>query len=291
MCLDMPGAGFPINSAGQEPRRWKCGLEYDKKLAVQTSQKEPWMAKSLLALVVGAILLAGCQKKTSMIDPLPAPNLDGPVVARPAQPTAPPRTAAPASTATAAKPKPRPGGVPEDWVPSATPNAWRWIVVHHSATPAGNATTMDRAHRAKGWDELGYHFVIGNGTNSGDGQIEVGPRWPKQKWGAHAKTPDQQFNNYGIGICLVGNFDIDRPTPAQMQALSRLTSYLMHTYHIPISHVIGHSDTKPTDCPGRNMSVATLRRMAGQLAEDTSPLEPAGPGPTASAELLMPAAR
>src|SRR5205085_5735399 len=123
--------------------------------------------------------------------------------------------------------------------------------------------------RAKGWDELGYHFVIGNGTGSRDGQIEVGSRWPKQKWGAHAKTPDQQFNNYGIGICLVGNFDVDRPSPAQVRSLSRLVAFLMKTYNIPASHVIGHGETKPTDCPGRNMSVAQIRQMAiTQLAED-----------------------
>jgi 5-methylcytosine-specific restriction endonuclease McrA len=36
---------------------------------------------------------------------------------------------------------------------------------------------FDRSHRDKGWDELGYHFVIGNGTSSGDGVVEVGTRW------------------------------------------------------------------------------------------------------------------
>src|SRR5262249_52623291 len=121
---------------------------------------------------------------------------------------------------------PRPG-VPSDWIPTAAAHEWRWIVIHHSATPNGNAASFDREHRAKGWDELGYHFVIGNGTYSRDGQIEVGPRWPKQKWGAHAKTADEQFNNFGIGICLVGNFDLDRPSAAQLQAVAKLTAYLM----------------------------------------------------------------
>src|ERR1041385_8262261 len=92
----------------------------------------------------------------------------------------------------------------------------------------------------------------------------------KQKWGAHAKTPDEQFNNYGIGICLVGNFDLDRPSPAQLQSVAKLTAYLMQTYHIPASHVIGHSDTKPTDCPGRHVSVVDIRRLASQLAQQTT---------------------
>jgi N-acetyl-anhydromuramyl-L-alanine amidase AmpD len=175
--------------------------------------------------------------------------------------------------------------VPQEWIPSAPANSWRWIVIHHSATPAGSAALIDRAHRAQGWDEMGYHFVIGNGTASRDGQIEVGTRWPKQKWGAHAKTPDQQYNNFGIGICLVGNFDIDRPSAAQLRSVAKLTAYLMRTYHIPANHVIGHSDTKATDCPGRHMSVADIRRLASQLAQDTGT---AAPTQTASAELLRP---
>jgi N-acetyl-anhydromuramyl-L-alanine amidase AmpD len=123
-------------------------------------------------------------------------------------------------------------------------------------------------HRAKGWDELGYHFVIGNGTGSGDGQIEVGPRWAKQKWGAHAKTADQRYNNYGIGICLVGNFDIERPTRAQMESVARLVGYLMKTYRIPAVAVVGHSETKATECPGRHMNVAEVRRVVGRLVEE-----------------------
>src|SRR5262249_31675440 len=105
----------------------------------------------------------------------------------------------------------------------------------------------------------------GNGTNSGNGQVEPSARWPIQKWGAHAKTPDNQFNDYGIGICLVGNFDVDRPTAAQIQSLNRLVAYLMKTYNIPANHVLGHRETKPTDCPGRNFSVVAVRKAAAQM--------------------------
>jgi len=137
-------------------------------------------------------------------------------------------------------------------------------------------------HKQKGWDELGYHFVIGNGTNSGDGQVEVGPRWPRQKWGAHAKTPDNRFNDYGIGICLVGNFDIERPTAAQMNALAKLTAYLMQTYNISADHIVGHGDTKATDCPGRNLSIAQLRQMASRLAA----ADERAPAATPAAQML-----
>jgi hypothetical protein len=156
----------------------------------------------------------------------------------------------------------READAPPSWIPWATPRPWKWIVVHHSATAAGGAARFDKMHRAKGWDELGYDFVIGNGTDTRDGQIEVGSRWPKQKYGAHAKTPNEQYNNYGIGICLVGNFDIDYPTQKQMASLARLCAYMMITYHITPDRLLFHRDTKPTDCPGKHMHRDVVRKMA-----------------------------
>jgi hypothetical protein len=211
-----------------------------------------------------------------MVDPLPPPNFGGPTLA-PAAPTPPPGPVAgvavpPPAAPVAVKPPPAPPhavaavppGTPRDWVPSAAANKWSWIVIHHSATSVGGAARFNKDHQAKGWDELGYHFVIGNGTDTGNGQVEVGGRWAKQKWGAHAKTADNRFNEHGIGICLVGNFDLTRPSDAQMKSLSKLVAYLMKTYHIPADHVIGHGDTKPTECPGRNMSIAAVRRLSTQ---------------------------
>jgi len=223
------------------------------------------MAKHAL-LLISLLMLTGCQTQTSMVQTLPPPSLDAPRVARRNAPASPPVAANPDSRST---PTPTVAGVPREWIPIASPRPWRWIVIHHSATPAGGAVAFDKMHRQKGWDELGYHFVIGNGTDTRDGQIEVGPRWPKQKWGAHAKTADNRYNDYGIGICLVGNFDVDRPTAAQMRSLSKLVAYLMRTYHIPADRVLGHGDTKPTDCPGRHMSVASVRRMATQILADS----------------------
>jgi hypothetical protein len=138
------------------------------------------------------------------------------------------------------------------------------VVVHHSATAGGGAAAFDRMHKAKGWDGLGYDFVIGNGTDTADGQVEVGFRWKQQITGAHARTPDNRYNEYGIGICLVGNFDVDRPTAAQMQSLSKLVAYLTRTYRITPDNVIGHRDTKSTECPGKFMNVEIVRRSVGQ---------------------------
>lgn len=150
------------------------------------------------------------------------------------------------------------------WRVDGPERPWRFIVIHHSATTVGNATEFDRMHREKGWDELGYHFVIGNGTGSGNGQIEIGSRWPKQKHGAHCKVEGHpEYNDVGIGICLVGNFDVTRPTEGQMAALAKLVRSLMDRYNIPRNRIYGHGQLKPTDCPGRYFDYNDLWRRLG----------------------------
>lgn len=69
-----------------------------------------------------------------------------------------------------------------------------------------------------------------------------------------------EYNDVGIGICLVGNFNERHPSGAQMESLGRLIRYLMDRYGIPLGHVYGHGQLKPTDCPGRRFSYADLNR-------------------------------
>ncbi len=262
------------------------------------------MAKWYFPLVTAGLLtLVGCQAQSTqslVVDSMPAPSFTGPVM----QDNVPqgsviasmPMQAAQSTKAAAAAPKhvvPTPPhvngreGTPSGWTPLVKANAWKWIVIHHSATPTGGAAAFDKMHKAKGWDELGYHFVIGNGTDTHDGQIEVGGRWTKQKWGAHTKTPDNQFNEHGIGICLVGNFDVSHPSDAQLKSVAKLVSYLMKTYHIPADHVLGHRDCKSTDCPGKFMSLAKVRQLSVQmLANAGETVTPDAVATLASGEML-----
>jgi hypothetical protein len=162
----------------------------------------------------------------------------------------------------------------ETWYPRGMRISPRWtsIVIHHSATDQGAASVFDKYHREKnGWDELGYHFVIGNGSYTPDGHIEVGARWHKQKHGAHCKTPDNYYNNHGIGICLVGNFEKTSPTARQMAALVRLTRFLAEECHIPAYRVTTHRCVNSkTRCPGRYFSLATVQRALAQPATASS---------------------
>src|SRR4029077_329987 len=118
---------------------------------------------------------------------------------------------------------------PDDlFAPPKADRPWKYVVLHHSANPTGSYGDIDKEHRKRlGWEGCGYHFVIGNGTGSPDGQIEVARRWSEQKHGVHSrngKHPD--VNEYGIGICLVGDLDEAPPTPRQIAAAKALIAYL-----------------------------------------------------------------
>jgi hypothetical protein len=149
---------------------------------------------------------------------------------------------------------------------SVATGRWKWIVGHHSAIKNGNAAIYDREHRRRGMENgLAYHFVIGNGIDSGDGEIEIGPRWVRQIKGGHVHR--EEINEVGIGICLVGNFEETIPTSKQLKAFRELVNYLR-------SDVVGkkvrfavHREIDPgrTVCPGRYFPVAQMHRLYGQF--------------------------
>jgi N-acetyl-anhydromuramyl-L-alanine amidase AmpD len=136
--------------------------------------------------------------------------------------------------------------------------SWAYIVLHHSATARGSAESFDKIHKQKGWDGLGYHFVIGNGTESKDGEIEVGFRWKEQREGAHAGNTI--YNELGIGICLVGNFETALPTQKQCESLHALLRLLTELLAIPTSNITKHQTVREeeTACPGKLFPFAQI---------------------------------
>ncbi|TVP77516.1 MAG: LysM peptidoglycan-binding domain-containing protein [Puniceicoccaceae bacterium] len=136
---------------------------------------------------------------------------------------------------------------------------WRRIVVHHSAIKHGNAAIYDRAHRRRNMQNgLAYHFIIGNGIDSGDGEIEVGPRWRNQLLGGHVRS--YQINLTAIGICLVGNFEIEHPSRRQLDAFVQLMDWLRDEVIPGAREFAGHRDLRgeQTICPGKNFPLAAM---------------------------------
>jgi N-acetylmuramoyl-L-alanine amidase len=145
---------------------------------------------------------------------------------------------------------------------------WQFIVVHNSGTRQGNARVFDYYHKhvRRMQNGLAYHFVIGNGTSTGNGQVEVGDRWRRQINGGHVHS--DYLNNISLGICLVGDFNRDQPTRAQLDACEELIRFLRDRCGktergtIPVKP---HRDINPprwpTDCPGDAFPYSWFRRF------------------------------
>jgi hypothetical protein len=139
--------------------------------------------------------------------------------------------------------------------PSAAGRSWDAIVLHHSATTGGSVASIDAVHRrqkdAQGqpWLGIGYHFVVGNGSAMGDGEVRPTFRWRRQLPGAHAGEHD--YNEHGIGVCLIGNFNEQAPTTRQLAAVTSLIKSLSQQYAISRERIVRHADVHATLCPGR----------------------------------------
>ncbi len=131
---------------------------------------------------------------------------------------------------------------------------WKRITIHHSAVPSRNlgkaslpqvADTIRRIQlehmRDRHWGDIGYHFLI-----DPQGRVFQGRSLDWQ--GAHAEGANNVAN---IGICLLGNFDRERPDPRALRALEQLVGSLCKKSSIPPSAVRGHEQYKATVCPGR----------------------------------------
>jgi hypothetical protein len=146
--------------------------------------------------------------------------------------------------------------------PRVRRNRWKYVVVHHSGAATGNARIIDVYHRQKGMENgLAYHFVIGNGRQSKDGQIEVGPRWIRQQPGGHLY--DEHLNEVSIGICLVGDFNRAAPSKRQIAAATELIRYLNQRCGGKKLIFRGHREinSRPTDCPGRLFPLRAFHRL------------------------------
>lgn len=156
---------------------------------------------------------------------------------------------------------------PHKWapLPSAENSAqWQAIVIHHTATPTGSAAEIDMLHKKRGFDGLGYDFIINNGQGNPDGLVEVGYRWRDQLVGAHCRPEnciDNYWNTHAIGIALVGNFEIHHPTERQYASLEELVGFLKQRYTVANNQIWGHQQVpgSHTQCPGRHFSLNRLR--------------------------------
>lgn len=118
------------------------------------------------------------------------------------------------------------------------------IIVHCTATPVSrqlNVKDIATYHRQRGFEDIGYHYLIGLG-----GEVEKGR--PSEMIGAHCLG----HNDRSIGVAYVGGLDAagnpaDTRTEAQKRSLLELLVKLKLKY--PLAKIHGHRDFAAKACP------------------------------------------
>lgn len=152
----------------------------------------------------------------------------------------------------------------------------RLLVVHHSALlvqgdprpPEQRVRALYKYHAInKGWGDIGYNFIVDE-----NGQVYEGRQGGKGVIGGHAYC-----NNTGtIGIVVMGNFELEEPSQAQVRGLQRLLASLAQEYNIDVNRsvqfhgkvfaapIVGHRDLLSTLCPGYSL-LGSLAQIVGHV--------------------------
>jgi hypothetical protein len=143
---------------------------------------------------------------------------------------------------------------------SAEPRTWLLreagvfsrITVHHQGAGQAcsrheNAVASDidgvfGGHRRIGYADIGYHFVV-----DFDGRV-----WEARSLayvGAHVSGQ----NDGNIGVLVLGNFNLQKPSTLALDAVRALTGALRTRFSIAADQLYGHRDLGASLCPGRHL--------------------------------------
>lgn len=163
---------------------------------------------------------------------------------------------------------------------------WKGIVIHHSATVDGKTSdwegikkyhtswrfnddiiTAEKAKELevqgkkgvlKPWSDIGYHI----GIEDDGGKIVVKEGRKLAYIGGHAK----EFNSTHIGLCVIGNFDVEVPPLDKWTATIDIVAYFRKLFSLTIDSIVGHRETftlrgVPVEktCPGKLWNMIKFR--------------------------------
>ncbi|MDJ0791827.1 MAG: N-acetylmuramoyl-L-alanine amidase [Acidimicrobiia bacterium] len=134
------------------------------------------------------------------------------------------------------------------------------LTVHHagdqSATTGPERYRVWQAwHQKRGWGDLAYHYIVGV-----DGTIY------QARNTRYAGDTGTNYDPAGhFLVVLEGNFEIEQPTPAQLDSLVRILAWASQRFDVSPDTIGGHRDHAATACPGENLYTYIA---SGDLARD-----------------------
>lgn len=144
------------------------------------------------------------------------------------------------------------GSTPQE-IPESRKHTPKYITIHHAGVkwkagsdPAKFVKSMQAwGQRDKGWPDLAYHFLI-----APDGRIFEGRDM------AYEPESNTKYDLQGhIGVEMMGSFEQERVSEAQLKSVTALVAWLSQELKIPTDQIATHRDRAQgqTTCPGKDL--------------------------------------
>lgn len=142
------------------------------------------------------------------------------------------------------------------------------VTLHHTGDSRPLGPTDDPVARLRGlqswgaaernWWDVPYHYLLDL-----EGDVHEGRDWHFMGETNTTYDPSGHFL-----ISMIGNYDHQEPTPAQLAAIADMMAYALRSFNLPLEKIGGHYHYAETGCPGkylrRYLEDGTLRRMVAE---------------------------
>ena len=170
----------------------------------------------------------------------------------------------------------------------------RGAVVHHTAGSNTYAMADSKAivratqayHvKSRGWCDIGYNFLVDK-----YGQIFEGRRGGMDRAVRAAHSGNAAVNTYTMGVSMMGNYDVTRPSAALKASMVKLIGWRLGTNFVKakgtyaiggltLNRIAGHRNVVSTECPGRygyawlSESGGLRDRVEAYMSQYSSPIK------------------
>jgi len=241
--------------------------EQHEQMAFDVSRRELLRtgAVGLVALSAGGLLLGGCSTQRVAANDVPEPRWPGSGQAPTPGRRWEPLPDNPTPNVVAIHRSEWAKGAPIGSRMDRADRPYQRITLHHDGMPdpfystdrGAAAARIERirvAHLRRNFGDVGYHYLIDPA-----GRVWCGRDLNWQ--GAHVANQ----NPGNLGICIMGNYEIQQPNQAQIEACERFVAAQMSQYHISKSEVKTHKELAQTACPGRSLQPRLNSMRSGSM--------------------------
>lgn len=115
----------------------------------------------------------------------------------------------------------------------------------HNRTAPRRLRGAQRFHQTgkRKWADIAYHYLIDRAGNVYEGR----PSW------ARGDTATRYDTTGHLLVCVVGDYDKQKPTARQLTVLADLLAWASKKHHLDPTKITGHRQHAATSCPGKHL--------------------------------------